>query len=577
MPRAGSTTSRLVLAAFLLFAALPLGPALAPSEAAAVDATEIVVLLRDRTGRDADLDPRPLTPAELDRLEHAASTSLTAGAVQPNGAQVLVLPGRVGDRSLRRVLAGLRSLPEVVSADDVPRGDDADERPVPSTGDIDRLVVKLNDRASRDDSDAGRPLSQDALRRLTRVAGVPLYYERPVSGGAYALRLFQRMPPASVAAIAARLEADPEVAYAEPTVRGRFGGVPDDPLFEAQWPLWARGGGIRAPEAWDRSVGDPRVVVAVLDSGVLPAHPDLRDRLLPGHDFVSDVRRSNDFDGRDADPTDPGDATASSECASGSAATRSTWHGTHVAGTIGASTNNGLGVAGVDWQARILPVRVGAKCGIDPIDLVDAIRWAAGAVAPGARIPDAPPNPRPARVLNLSMEFPGRCPRSLEDAISDATAAGALVVVAAGNLSRAAQDFYPANCPGVVAVHANDRNGARAPYSNYGRVDLSAPGGSMVLAPGDGVLSTSQAGDRNVGAYEYAFKEGTSMAAPIVAGVAALVLSLDESLRPGEVENVLVATSRPFPSGTDADCSDDGALSCGAGIVDASAALSSMR
>jgi serine protease len=570
MPRSRFRASLPFLVALLLVAPLLCGGA------AADDATEIAVLLRDRTGRDADLEPRPLEPVELDRLEHAAATSLVLGAVQPNGAQVLVLPGAVGDGPLRRILAGLRALPEVVYADDLPRPDGTGERPVPSTGDIDRLVVKLRDQSSRDDSDAARPLSQEVLRRLSRVAGVPLYYERTVSGGAYALRLFQRMPPASVAAIAVRLEADPDVAYAEPTVRGRFG-IPDDPLFEAQWPLYAPGGGIRAPEAWDRSVGDPRVVIAVLDSGVLPAHPDLRDRLLPGHDFVSDVRRSNDLDGRDADPTDPGDATMASECASGSAATRSTWHGTHVAGTIGASTNNGLGVAGVDWQARILPVRVGAKCGIDPIDLVDAIRWAAGAVAPGARIPDAPPNPHPARVLNLSMEFPGACPRSLQDAISDATAAGALVVVAAGNLGRAAQDFYPANCQGVVAVHANDRDGGRAPYSNYGRVDVSAPGGTMVRAPSDGVLSTSQAGDRDVGAYEYAFKEGTSMAAPIVSGVAALVLSLDESLRPGEVQNVLIATARPFSAGTGSDCSADGALSCGAGIVDAAAALSSVR
>lgn len=535
---------------------------------------QIAVLLRRHASRDADLDARPLREDERASLERAAAVPLVPLRVESDGSQVLALPGGLGERERAGVLQALRALPEVVYAEAL----EIDASPPGATvplAEIDRLVVKLRDRSSRDDSDAGRPLSRETIRALGRRAGVSLYYERPVSGGAHALRLFQRMPPASVAVIAARLETDPSVAYAEPSVRGRFGVAPADPLFARQWPLFSEAGGIRAPEAWQRTTGDERVVVAVLDSGVLRLHPDLHERLLPGWDFVSDVRRSSDLDGRDPDPSDPGDDALRGECASGSPASAATWHGTHVAGTIGAAAQNGIGITGVDWKARILPVRVGAKCGIDPIDLVDALRWAAGASA--GRIPDvAVRNPHPARVLNLSMEFPGPCPRSLQEAIRDVTATGALVVAAAGNQARPASGFYPANCRGVLAVHATDIDGGRTPYSNYGTVDLSAPGGVMAFEPDGGVLSTSLRGGRGAGTYDYTFKEGTSMAAPFVAGVASLVLSVRPALGPGRLRNLLAQTARPFPAGTGSDCVDAGPLSCGAGIVDAAAAVAAV-
>jgi serine protease len=544
----------------------------APIAPGAQARSEIAVLHRDHAGRDADLDARPLADGELEALARAAGVALERVRVEEGGAQVLALPDQTSARERAAFTRALRALPQVVWAEEIAAGE-ATAPASPPFADIDRLIVKLNDRSSRDASDAGRPLPQETVRALSRSAGVSLYYERPVSGGAYALRLFQRMPPGSVAAIAARLEADPAVAYAEPSVRGRFGDAPDDPLFPEQWPLFAVAGGVRAPEAWRRTTGDASVVVAVVDSGVLAAHADLRDRLVPGWDFVSDTRRSNDLDGRDADPTDPGDATSTAECASGSLASASTWHGTHVAGTIGASSDNGLGIAGVDWRARILPARVGAKCGIDPIDLVDAIRWVADAGRPTARIPDAPArNPHPARVINLSMEFPGPCPRSLQDAITDATAAGALVVAAAGNAATAAAGFHPANCRGVVTVGATGRDGGRAPYSNFGRVDVSAPGGTMSIEPEGGVLSTGYPGG-GAGGFEYVFKEGTSMAAPIVSGVASLVLSVRPDLRPGPLQDLIMATARPFPVGTGSDCVDRGPLSCGSGIVDAAAAV----
>ncbi|MDG2307128.1 MAG: S8 family peptidase [Candidatus Binatia bacterium] len=554
-----------------LLLAIIAGLAAVPHIACAAESTEIAVLLRDRAGRDADLDLRPLEPAEVELLEAAAAVGLLPTRLQDNGAQVLAVSGGADGPRLRALLAGLRGLPEVVYADRVIR---VEEATPPPGGTLDRIIVKLRDPASRDASDAARPMPQEKVRELSRIAGVSLFHERPVSGGAYALRLFQKMPDASVTAIAKRLSQDPSVAYAEPTVRGRFQARPNDPLYADQWPLFDSAGGVNAPGAWKRTRGSADVVVAILDSGIRPEHPDLRGRLLPGYDFVSDVRRSNDFDGRDADPTDPGDATFSAECAIGAPATVSTWHGTHVAGTVGAATDNRTGVAGVDWKARILPVRVGAKCGIDPIDLVDAIRWSAGALEPGVRIADVGPGPAtPARILNLSMEFPGACPQSLQDAITDAVAAGALVVAAAGNAGQPAGGFHPANCQGVLVVHGNDAAGAHAAYSNYGDVDVSAPGGSTSMDVRRGILSTVVAGRKTAGAPDYAFKEGTSMAAPMVAGVASLALSVAPDLTPGNLHTLLEATSRPFPVGTGADCSDSGSRSCGAGIVDAGAAV----
>lgn len=530
--------------------------------------TEVSVLLRDRAGRDGDLDLRPLTPVEVEELSARAGRPLVPARLERSGAQVLRVSGGADGAALRAILAGLRAHNGVVWADPVATVPPAEP---PPGGTLDRVLVKLQDVASRDASDRGEALPQETVRALSQAAGVPLFHERPVSGGAFALRLFQKMPDASVAEIAERLERDPRVTYAEPMVRGRFQSAPNDPLYEDQWALLDGPGGIGVEHAWRHSTGRDDIVVAVLDSGVRPEHPDLRGRLLPGYDFVHDVRRSNDYDGRDADPTDPGDASLSGECAISAPASTSSWHGTHVAGLIGAATNNRQGIAGVDQRARILPVRVGGKCGIDPIDVVDAIRWASGA---RTALPDVGRGPAaPARVVNLSMEFPGACPTSLQDAISDAVAAGTLVVVAAGNESRAAGGFHPANCHGVVTVHAHDRHGARAAYSNYGDVDVSAPGGSTATVVEGGILSTVVRGTKTAGAPDYAFKEGTSMAAPLVAGVASLVLSVAPNLGPGAVQTVIETTASPFAVGTGADCNDRGPRSCGSGRLDAGAAV----
>lgn len=552
----------LVRALLLCFLACP---------AWAVDGdAQIAVLLRDRAGRDADLSPRPLSSEEVEELGRVAGVTLRSVRMEPDGSEVLEIAGLGDGARSREVLAMVRALPDVVWADRV-----VEAPPVspPAGGTLDRLVVKMQDPALRDGSDRGVPLPREILDHLSRIAGLPLYHERTVSGGAHALRLFQKLPDAAVIDLARRLAEDPSVSWAEATVRGRFGGSPNDPLFERQWSLSRSPAGIDVERAWRKTRGKAEIAVAVLDSGIRTEHPDLRGRLAPGFDFVSDPRRSGDFDGRDPDPTDPGDATLAGECAVGAAATESTWHGTHVAGLIGAAADNGIGIAGVAPRVRLVPVRVGGRCGIDPIDLVDAIRWSSGAVADGAQIADVPAPSPGARVLNLSMEFPGPCPRMLQDAISDAIAAGALVVVAAGNAGAPAAGYHPANCRGVLAVHATDSSGARAPYSNRGDVDLSAPGGSMTMTVSGGMLSTVVEGQREAGRPDYEFKEGTSMAAPLVSGVASLVLSVAPEAGPAEVHNILEATSRSFPVGTGADCDDAGPDSCGAGILDAGAAV----
>lgn len=252
--------------------------------------------------------------------------------------------------------------------------------------------------------------------------------------------------------------------------------VVSDPLYHQQWHYHQSGVGIHVQQAWPQATGAD-VVVAVLDTGIL-AHEDIADRLLPGYDFVSDLFRANDGDGRDPDPSDPGDWCPLD------AVPISSWHGLHVAGTVAAVTDNGVGVAGTARNARILPVRVLGRCGGSSFDITDAIRWAAGVSVPG--VPD---NPYPAQVINLSLGGSGPCDADYTDAIAQARERGATVVVAAGNSGVDSADFRPANCEGVITVAATNRNGAlasfgaprfelrrRSPHCSPGRRNLLDPG-----------------------------------------------------------------------------------------------------
>jgi serine protease len=300
-------------------------------------------------------------------------------------------------------------------------------------------------------------------------------------------------------------------------------------------------------------------VVAVIDTGYRP-HADLAANIVGGYDFISTAAVGNDGNGRDSDALDPGDATIAGECAAGEPAYSSSWHGTHVAGTIAALTNNGAGVAGVAYGAKVLPVRVLGKCGGYTSDIADGVVWAAGGAVSGV-----PANAHPARVLNLSLGGGGSCGTTMQNAINTARSRGAVVVVAAGNSNTNASNATPANCAGVVTVAATNRSGGRSYYSNYGTVvDIAAPGGDMRSAATNGILSTLNSGPTSPGVDTLAYYQGTSMATPHVAGVAALMLAVKSSLTPDQVESLLKSSARAFPVA----CSG-----CGTGIVNAAAAV----
>ncbi len=211
--------------------------------------------------------------------------------------------------------------------------------------------------------------------------------------------------------------------------------------------------GLSVEAAWDISTGEG-AVVAVLDTGFLPNHPDFVGlHILPGYDFVS-AYDNDATPGRDSDPTDPGDGiddaalahdVAQAACGDEGYSAPSSWHGTHVAGTIVAQVN-GSGIVGIAPDASLIPVRVLGQCGGSDEDIADAIRWSAGLEVDG--VPD---NDYPADVINLSLGGWGPdCDTVMGDAITDARAAGTITVVAAGNESDDARNFSPASCTDAV-------------------------------------------------------------------------------------------------------------------------------
>jgi serine protease len=301
-------------------------------------------------------------------------------------------------------------------------------------------------------------------------------------------------------------------------------------------------------------------VTAIIDTGILP-HAELDPaRLLPGYDFVSDIIYDNDgTPGRDADPADPGDATLANECGDGGSPGNSSWHGTGTTGVVAATTDNSLDIAGIDHRGSILVVRALGKCGGFTSDIIDAMRWSAG-----LKVAGVPLNPNPARVINLSAGSTDACSVFEQDAIDEVVSSGASVVVAAGNDTADAGTVSPANCDRVITVAATNRSGARAAYTNIGKhVDISAPGGEGA----DAIPVLYNTGLTSPGDDAIAYALGTSFAAAQVAAVAALILAHNTELSPGQVEEVLKLSARPFP---DASCDT---TTCGAGIVDADRAL----
>jgi serine protease len=394
-----------------------------------------------------------------------------------------------------------------------------------------------------------------SLDRAGSRMGVSMRRVRPIATGAEVINANRRMTRAELNDVINSLKNDPNVEYVEEDTRMYPTFVPNDTRYAEQWGYYEATGGINLPPAWDIVTGQG-VRVAVLDTGYRP-HVDLAANIVGGYDFISNTFTGNDGNGRDNDARDPGDAVTASDCGDGRAS-NSSWHGTHVAGTIAAVTNNGSGVAGVAFGAKVVPVRVLGKCGGSTSDIADAIIWASGGAVSGV-----PANPNPARVINMSLGGRGTCNQTTQNAINSARSRGTVVVVAAGNDNANAANFNPSSCQGVINVAAVGRNGGKASYSNFGAVvDVAAPGGSGSGA--NNILSTLNAGTNAPGADNFQFYAGTSMATPHVAGVVALMLSRNTQLTPDVVETRLKGSTRAFA----ATCSQ-----CGTGIVNALAAV----
>jgi len=362
-----------------------------------------------------------------------------------------------------------------------------------------------------------------------------------------------------------------------------------DPMMRLQWYLDSEYG-VNATDAWKVTQGSPSIVVAVVDSGITE-HPDLDDNIVAGYDFISSSRESRDGNGRDADPSDPGDYLTSGE--------NSSWHGTHVAGIIAAESNS-IGITGVAPRVKIQPVRVLGPNGGTEADIAAGINWAIG-----VRISGVTTNATPANVINLSIgssDFSTCYTNSpVQLAIDEAKRRDVTLVTAAGNDDQIATASFPGNCSGNITIGATGIKGDRSYYSNYSDynriydvyigVDISAPGGddrAGIGAPAGGqIWSTLNDGTRSPGNPTYGKQQGTSMSSPIAAGVVALMYSIRPTITDDQVWSILSKTAKPFAASS--ECTDqliETTLNngtkittglCGVGIIDAAAAVKAVQ
>ena len=465
---------------------------------------------------------------------------------------------------------------------------------------VERFIVRLRTTPA---SAAYQPAPERVAALATR-HGLAVAEARHIVSGMHLLRVTPR-PGESAEQTLVRLRADPTIEYAEIDARRRPLATPDDSLFGEQWYLQnAEPAAVNAVAAWDLTPGSTGLVIADLDTGVRFDHPDLRgtsaNRLLPGYNMVSNVAVSNDGGGRDSDASDPGDwvtaADAKTSQFSGCTVTNSSWHGTRIAGILGAITNDQVGIAGMTWEGWIEPVRVLGKCGGYDSDIIAGMAWAAGMSVSGVA-----PNPYPARILNMSLGEVGEsCQQNYpayQQIIDELVAAGVLVVVSAGNEGGPVD--VPANCAGAVAVAGLRQVGTKVGYSSLGpEIVLSAPAGNCVNT-GVGqpclfsIVTTTNSGTTgpatNTYTDEHNFNVGTSFSAPIVSGIAGLMLSVNGNLTPDRLIARLQAASQPFPVSSTpgvplchvptgpndlqtAECSCT-TQTCGAGIANANAAV----
>jgi serine protease len=472
---------------------------------------------------------------------------------------------------------------------------------------------------------------------LAQRSGLAMARSRQMTPSMHVLFLQKTLYGADVNAALKKLRSDPAVQFADVDQRRYAHSVPNDPLFgptsgaTGQWFMQPPNAAIitlggtatqdlsatDAVSAWAITTGSSGTVIADVDTGVRFDHPDLLragfdssragfgGRLLPGYDFIDQDLNpttgaalgtfliANDGDGWDPDPSDPGDWINSTDQkntvlfpAASCAVQDSSWHGTRVAGVLGALTNNGTGVAGMTWNPYILPVRALGKCGGYDSDIIAGMQWAAGLTVTGV-----PNNPYPADIINLSLGGTGSCPSIYQTVIDTLTPMGVLVVVSAGN--GGASVDAPANCMGVLAVAGLRNVGTKVAYSSFGpEVGIAAPAGNCVTASGAcyrPIDTTVNLGLTSPSSNSYTDQLspnlGTSFSAPIVSGVAALMRAVNANLTPAQLISRIKSSASAFPqpaagvpqcsaasSTSECACPNDG-TQCGAGMVNALSAV----
>lgn len=445
-----------------------------------------------------------------------------------------------------------------------------------------QFIIKLRNSVELGHAPSLRRLEKEGefLAEVMMRNNVDARWLRAGSVGTHVMRWGSSVRPGEQQSLLNRLASDPEVEFALEDRPVRTFATPNDPSFSSQWALRSVSGtaGAKFDLAWDLIRGSADVVIAVLDTGVVFETPDLMGRLLAGYDFISDVPTANDGNGRDSNPADPGNwisnADAQNAAFSGCSVKDSSWHGTFVAGQVAANTNSDSAVAGADWNVKVLPVRVLGKCGGLLSDVLDAMLWSAGLDVPGI-----PRNPNPADVINLSLGSTSSCSSFEQTVVDRVTAAGTLVVAAAGNSGNAVDS--PANCSNVLSVGALDRDGSRASYSAIGAgVSLMAPGGFN-----NGLVGLGNSGTTAPAAPTLVSKTGTSFAAPLVAATAGLMRAVNPNLTPAQLRSSILSSTSAFMNPRANACqAGQGSGSCncttavcGTGMLNAFAAVSSVR
>ncbi|MEO8755284.1 MAG: S8 family peptidase, partial [Casimicrobiaceae bacterium] len=518
------------------------------TSAAAESVARLRVMLHPYTAA-----PGVLPPEALALLVELAGSSLALTGTTRTGALELALPAPVDAADAIAMVKRLRVDRSVLWAEPIlpapAKAKAADDTSGQTPGR--RFMVRIKDGVTPD--------WPSLLGRLGARIGLPLKAERQI-GNIWILSVAYDQSVATLAQFAELIQGDTDIQYADPVRHVTAQAAPNDPFYSRQWYLTSALAGINVETAWTLQPTSPNIVVAVIDTGILP-HPDLVGRVLPGYDFISDPNRARDGNARDPNPRDEGD-WSQGECGFLS---DSFFHGLFVSGLIAANTNNDIGIAGVADGVQILPVRTLGVCGGTFEDVLEGMMWASG-----VRIAGVPVNTTPAKVINMSLGGLGDCDQSIQEAVNDALAQGAVVVTAAGNSFEDARNFTPTNCSGVISVGAHTAQASITSYSNYGqRIDLTAPGGDYPVT--DLILGLSNDGITVPRDPDYVYAAGTSFAAPLVSGTAAMMLARNPLLTAGNVLDIITGTTRGYPGGSFCTVPN----LCGSGMLDAGAAIGS--